>query len=360
MKILITGICGFVGSALAGALLDEQDLSFGEIEIVGFDNLSRRGSEINRMALVGRGINVRHGDLRCAEDLEALPACDWVIDAAANPSVLAGVDGQSSSKQVFDHNLTSTIHVLEYCKKHRAGFLLLSTSRVYSIKALASLPIVERKGAYALDEGGKPPTGVSARGVDESFSTAAPLSLYGASKLASELIALEYGETFGFPVWINRCGVLAGAGQFGKADQGIFSFWINSYLRKKPLKYIGFGGHGWQTRDALDPRDLVPLLKKQLTHQGQPASRIINLGGGPDNAMSLLQLSQWCENRFGAHPIAADLRERPFDIPWMVIDSRHAEADWDWRPQTKISTILEEIARHAQANKNWLEISGAY
>ena len=61
-----------------------------------------------------------------------------------------------------------------------------------------------------------------------------PLSLYGASKLASETLILEYGECFGFPVWINRCGVLAGAGQFGKADQGIFSFWIHSFKEKIP------------------------------------------------------------------------------------------------------------------------------
>ena len=71
-----------------------------------------------------------------------------------------------------------------------------------------------------------------ALGISEDFPTTAPLSLYGASKLASETLILEYGECFDFPVWINRCGVLAGAGQFGKADQGIFSFWIHSFREK--------------------------------------------------------------------------------------------------------------------------------
>ena len=114
-------------------------------------------------------------------------------------------------------------------------------------------------------DNGPLPEGVSAHGIAENFSTTPPLSLYGSSKLASECVALEYGETFEFPVWINRCGVLAGAGQFGRADQGIFSFWINAYLRRAPLRYIGFDGAGHQTRDCLHPRDLLPVLQKQMS-----------------------------------------------------------------------------------------------
>lgn len=359
MKILITGVCGFVGSTLAAALLESPGASTEGIEIVGVDNLSRMGSETNRGPLIRRGVRVHHGDLRAAEDVEQLPKCDWVIDAAANPSVLAGVDGQSTSKQLLDHNLSSTVHLLEYCKRHHAGFVLLSTSRVYSVQPLAGLPVVQRDGAFRLDDRQVLPAGVSEHGVDETFSTAPPVSLYGVSKLASELLALEYGETFGFPVWIDRCGVLAGAGQFGRADQGIFSFWINSYLRGKPLKYIGFGGRGWQVRDVFHPRDLLPLLKKQFVMRGPVTSRTFNLGGGPENAISLLQLSQWCEHRFGQRAVLADPGERRFDVPWMVMDYRRAQTVWDWRPQTPFSDILEEIARHAEAHANWLELSGS-
>jgi CDP-paratose 2-epimerase len=359
MKLLITGICGFVGSTLAAALLEENERAGEPLQIFGLDNFSRQGSETNRAALAARGVRVQHGDLRCPDDLDQLPPCDWVIDAAANPSVLAGVDGRSSSKQVFDHNLSSTIYLLEYCKKHKAGFVLLSTSRVYSISALAGLPMAQREGCFVLDEQKRVPAGASAAGVDESFSTAPPISLYGVSKLASELLALEYGETFSFPVWINRCGVLAGAGQFGRADQGIFSFWINSYLRRRPLKYIGFGGHGWQARDALHPRDLVPLLHKQFAFTGSAPKRVSNFGGGPQNTMSLLQLTNWCEERFGKHAVASDPRDRLFDIPWMVMDYRQAEQFWNWRPRRAIRAILEEIALHAQQNENWLAISGS-
>src|SRR5205085_9532889 len=128
---------------------------------------------------------------------------------------------------------------------------------------------------------GSLPHGVGPAGVDETFSTLAPISLYGATKLASEALALEYGESFGFPVFINRCGVLAGAGQFGRADQGIFAYWINAWLRKRPLKYLGFGGHGHQVRDCLHPRDLLPVLAKQFAAPKLAvADRIANFSGG--------------------------------------------------------------------------------
>ncbi len=217
-------------------------------------------------------LNFFHADLRSASDFESLPACEFVIDAAANPSVLAGVDGRTSSRQLVEHNLAGTVNLLEYCKQHRAGFILLSTSRVYSIAPLAGLPVVAEHGAFRPDPRPPLPPGLTANGLDETVSTLAPISLYGATKLASETMALEYGESFNFPVFINRCGVLAGAGQFGRPDQGIFAFWINSWLRRRPLSYIGFGGHGHQVRDCLHPRDLMPLLEKQLAAPSAPAS----------------------------------------------------------------------------------------
>jgi CDP-paratose 2-epimerase len=359
MKILITGVCGFVGSTLAIGLAGQSDFSIEPLEIIGLDNLSRTGSATNQPTLSKMGVQFFHGDVRCPEDLRQLPPVDWVIDASANPSVLAGTDGKSSARQVFDHNLVSTINLLEYCKQHRAGFLLLSTSRVYSISPLSALPMKSDGRTFSLDQSQALPTGVSLKGVAENFSTETPVSLYGASKLASEMIALEYGQTFDFPVWINRCGVLAGAGQFGRADQGIFAFWINAWLRRRPLKFIGFGGHGWQARDAMHPLDLLPLLKKQFAFSGGASRRIYNLGGGPQNTLSLLQLSDWCRDRFGEHLVASDSVDRKFDIPWMVMDHSRATADWDWKPQISIGKILAEIAVHAEANPDWLAISGA-
>jgi CDP-paratose 2-epimerase len=356
MKILITGICGFVGSSLARTLADS-----GEHELVGLDNFIRPGSETNRNELKGLGVKLFHGDIRSAADLEVVPTVDWVIDAAANPSVLAGVDGKTSSRQLVEHNLAGTINMLEFCKAHGAGFTLLSTSRVYSIPGLADLPVEIHRGAFRPDLSKALPTGISREGVSEDYSTTAPVSLYGATKIASEAMALEYGATFNFPVFINRCGVMAGAGQFGRPDQGIFAFWINSHRARRPLKYIGFDGLGHQVRDCLHPRDLVPLLEQQFQRCDLPAAdRIINVSGGATSAMSLRQLTAWCDDKFGAHPVATEPTPRPFDIAWMVLDSAKANRIWNWSPPTPMLHILDEIAAHAEAHPNWLEQSAPY
>ena len=356
MKIIVSGSCGFVGSTLINALLDADPT----LQVFGLDNFIRPGSYYNREPLQRRGVRLFHGDVRNPSDLENLPAVDWIIDAAANASVLAGIDGKTSSRQLVEHNLFGTVNMLELAKQQGAGFILLSTSRVYSIEALAALPVIPKDGAFTLAKSETLPGGVSERGVSEEFSTDPPLSLYGTSKIASETLALEYGATFGFPVWINRCGVLAGAGQFGRPDQGIFAFWINSYLRRAPLSYIGFEGTGFQTRDCLHPRDLVPVITAQMNEKGSTRPRTVNLGGGSDHAMSLAQLSNWCAERFGQHTVTADPRPRRFDIPWLIMDSTRAAAEWDWKPQTSLDSILDEIAAHAEANPHWLQISAVF
>jgi CDP-paratose 2-epimerase len=204
------------------------------------------------------------------------------------------------------------------------------------------------------------PTCVSAEGVDESFPTTAPLSLYGSTKLASENLALEYHCAFGMPVWINRCGLLAGAGQFGRADQGILSFWINSYLRKRQLCYTGFGGKGYQIRDCLHPRDLVGLIAQQMQTSNRRQSHCVNVGGGRGNSISLAQLSEWCGARFRhRHHIASESVSHRFDVPWLILDSQRAAEQWNWKVETPISSILEEIANHAEAHPEWLHLSGS-
>lgn len=349
MKILLTGACGFVGSTIATELRRQSS----DVEIIGFDNFSRPGSELNRRTLSDLRIAFRHGDIRNASDLESLPKVDFVIDAAANPSVLAGLDAQTNSRQAIENNLLGTINLLEYCKRYRAGFILLSTSRVYSISALANIPVEVKNNAFQPSELGI--SGVTQRGITEDFSTQPPLSLYGTSKLASEHLAIEYSAAFDFPVWINRCGVLAGAGQFGKADQGIFSFWIHSYRARRPLNYIGFGGEGHQVRDCMHPRDLVPVILAQL--RGSEGQRICNFGGGRANSMSLRQLSNWCAERFGVHEVASTKEERPFDLPWLVLDSTRAEANWNWRQEISLGDILDEIATHAERHPKWLDLT---
>ncbi len=357
MRVLISGVCGFVGSELALGLRRAGH------EVTGFDNFIRPGSELNRSVVTEAGVEFFEGDARSENDLARVRGIDWVIDAAANPSVLAGIDGKTSSRELLEHNLWGTVNLLEVCKREEAGIILLSTSRVYSINALRALPVRERDGAFRLDERG---FAYGPGGVTERFPTDAPVSLYGASKLASEQLALEYGEAFGFPVWVDRCGVMAGAGQFGKADQGIFSFWIHSWARKAALKYIGFGGSGYQVRDCLHPRDLVELVLKQMRDEGGSGGfqisdlgfqRIFNVGGGVGSGMSLRELSDWCAGEFGPHEVAADLSPRVYDLPWVVLDAASARERWDWRPRITTAEICAEIAQHAREHPEWLEIT---
>jgi CDP-paratose 2-epimerase len=354
MKILITGICGFAGSAIAETLLQ---LSEG-LAVSGIDNLMRPGSESNRGRLQRLGVALYHGDIRMASDLEALPKVDWVIDAAANPSVLAGVSGGVSSRQVLEHNLASLVNMLEFSKARAAGFILLSSSRVYSIPALAGLPLGIRNRAFCLDDSQPLPNGVSACGIDAEFSTRAPISLYGATKLASETVAVDFGLAFGLPVWINRCGVLAGAGQFGTPSQGIFSYWINAHLRRRRLSFIGFEGRGYQVRDAFHPRDLAGLLLLQMRSARPDGQRIYTAGGGPSNTMSLAQLTEWCDSRFAPHAPSPDLRPRQYDAPWIVMDNSDVHRDFGWSPSLPLTAVLDEIAAHALRNPDWLELSG--
>jgi CDP-paratose 2-epimerase len=354
MRILITGVCGFAGSAIARSLLERRE----GLTISGIDNLHRPGSETNRVRLRQLGVKFVQGDIRASSDVEALPAADWVIDAAANPSVLAGLQSTFSSRQLFEHNLGSLVNVLEYCKTHKAGLLLLSSSRVYSIAALVGLPLKPGKDAFHLNAEADLPVGVSARGIGVDLSTRAPISLYGATKLASEAVALEYGEAFGFPVWITRCGVLAGPGQFGTPEQGIVSYWINAHLRRRPMRYLGFNGTGKQVRDVMHPRDLAALLDVQMRQARTGGQRIYTAGGGLQNSMSLAQLTAWCNARFGAHPVASDAHERAYDIPWVVMDNLPLERHFGWQPDTPVASVLDEIAVHAESNPDWLERSG--
>lgn len=358
MKILITGICGFLGQWIAKGLLEQ----FDGLDVIGFDNLSRPGSQFNRSSIDQTGIQFHHGDLRVASDLDALPRTDWVIDCAADASVLAGTkvrDGTSpmaTPKQLLENNLIGTLHLLEYCRRHHSGLILISTSRVYSTAKIASVPLAASHSAFKLDFTKHLPAGVSDGGIDETFSTDPPLSIYGATKRSSEIMAQEYALAFEFPLRINRCGVLAGAGQLGRADQGIFAFWIHSHCRRRPLQYIGFGGRGLQVRDCLHPRDVTALVRKQiLAGDDQNRPVIANVSGGSESARSLFEVTKWCDSKFGNHEIGSSHESRPYDVPWLVLDSNRARDAWNWSPSLATEEILGEIADHAIEHPDWLQ-----
>lgn len=349
MKLLVTGGCGFTGHAVIRHLVERSP----GLKVTVLDSLRRRGAERNVADLEALGVIVVHGDVRVASDFDDLSDVDWVIDCAAEPSVLAGTVGQrtASKRQLVEHNLLGTLNVLEFAARHGAGVVLLSTSRVYSISALSSIPLAIRDDAFEPIVEKDGPTGLSHFGVGETFTTAAPISLYGATKSASEVLAWEYAADVGMPIFVNRCGVLAGGGQFGRADQGIFSWWIRQWVDQQPLSYIGFGGHGHQVRDCLHPRDLATLLEIQLRTPAAAFAEPLNVSGGPSSARSLAQLSRWCRAEIGDHAIGVIADQRQNDVPWLVLDNRKAAARFSWRPEiTPEEIFLEILTEHRAEN----------
>jgi CDP-paratose 2-epimerase len=345
LTILITGAAGFVGCKIVEYLYDADS----SISLIGIDNLSRVGSESNLQFLKKLNCEFYQGDISNYSDINLLPRVDWIIDCAANPSVLAGL--QNDSLGLINNNLTGTFYLLEKCKRDNAGFIMLSTSRVYSIETLCSIHFENKNNRLAIPSDTIFPKGFSSLGVAEQFSTSAPISLYGATKLSSEILALEYHYSFGFPVWINRCGVIAGSGQFGKIDQGIFSYWIYQYLLNKPLSYIGYGGLGLQSRDMLHPYDVFSMVYNQMNSPIINSPKVINLGGGIANTRSLAELNEFCAQHIdNKKEINLVAENRKYDIPFYATDYSIAQSYWNWTPTISADEILNQILAYGRNN----------
>jgi CDP-paratose 2-epimerase len=317
------------------------------------DNLRRRGSEFNLPTLKAAGIHFVHGDIRCREDLSDLPGhFDLMIEASAEPSVLAGVDG--SPDYLLNTNLVGSINCLEFARRRVGAFLFLSTSRVYSLDPLKSVPLIPGASRFILDPGAKA-QGLSARGIAEEFPTDRARSLYGASKLASEILAQEYARQYGLKTVINRCGVIAGPGQFGKVDQGVFTLWVANHHFQKPLQYFGYGGTGFQVRDLLHPEDLYQLIKRQWESVDRWDASTYNIGGGSKVSVSLAELTQLAQSATGREvPIGIVAESHGVDIPWFITDSAKAERAFAWQPQHDVNAIVADIAAWIRSNENTL------
>jgi CDP-paratose 2-epimerase len=349
MNILITGGAGFVGSQLA--LRFKAASASGRV--VAFDNLRRRGAELNLPLFRRAGVEFVHGDIRVPTDLEETGGSfELIIDAAAEPSVLAGLNG--SPQYLTGANLVGTMNCLEMARRQRAAMIFLSTSRVYSIAPMRELELVETASRFELAETQAVP-GVSAKGIREEFPTHLPRSLYGATKLASEILLQEYVATYGVRAVINRCGVIAGPGQFGKVDQGVFTLWVANHFFGQPLRYIGFGGTGKQVRDLLHPADLFDLVVRQLDSIGSIAGEIYNVGGGPAVSVSLRELTDVCREVVGREvPILSQGETSAVDIPYFVTDSRRAAERFDWKPTRGVRQIVTEIHEWLRAEESAL------
>lgn len=349
MRILITGGAGFVGSSLAMMLKRDS----AGLDVCAFDNLRRRGSELALPRLKAHGVRFIHGDIRSSDDLAEVGPFDLLLECSAEPSVHAGYGGSPS--YVVQTNLVGTINGLEAARRHHAGVIFLSSSRVYPIPGLRALPLTRHDRRLDLPSGASG-AGWSARGITTNFPLAGYRSMYGATKLASELLIEEYGAMYGLKTVVNRCGVLSGPWQMGKADQGVIVLWAARHLYGGRLSYNGFGGEGFQLRDVLHVADLYDLLRIQMSDFGRHSGSVFNVGGGYANSVSLAELTQMCRVRaaqaiaIDSHPNTSDV-----DVPYYITDNAAVTAATGWSPSRSVHTVLDEVFSWLRDHRGVLE-----
>ncbi|MFN4915008.1 MAG: NAD-dependent epimerase/dehydratase family protein [Sphingomonadales bacterium] len=348
MNIVITGGAGFIGSSICIYLKRK----YPNYTIIAFDNLKRRGSETNIDELRNYNIEFIHGDIRNKEDLDALNGFDVLIEASAEPSVLAGLD--SDPTYIINNNLNGSVHCFNACLKHQAKLIFLSTSRVYPIEKIENARFIEEDTRFSFSEH-QEEIGISGKGISESLSLMGYRSFYGATKLASELLILEYAKFYELKAAITRFGVVSGPRQMGKTDQGVATLWMAKHYWKQPLKYIGYGGLGKQVRDILHVNDVLELIDIQIHDVEKFSGKVFNAGGGILNSVSLQEMTKICENITGNkinienHP-----ENRSADLRIYITDNTKIENEIGWKPKHSANSVFSDIFDWINENENHL------
>jgi len=350
MKLIITGGCGFVGFNLATFLVDCGH------QVTVFDNLARRGSETNVAALRRKDIGFIHGDIRNPEDFSGLSGkFDCLIECSAQPSVVSGY-----TNPVFDFNtnVTGVINCLEFCRRAETGLIFLSSSRVYPADKINALPVIETDTRWEWDPGGNaaqfsmgfdPHKGISAEfTLDGRYRT-----IYGASKASAEFFCREYADAFNLKIIVNRCGVIAGQGQFGVVDQGWLTFWAMSCYLNRPVSY--YGHKGKQVRDILFIEDLCRLIEVQLKEINNYSGCAWNVGGGRTNSISLVEATSLME-RLMNRKMAVRLQDnvRKGDVVIYITDNTKVSEELNWYPTVSLEKGVNGILKWIADSKDRL------
>lgn len=348
-SILITGGAGFVGSSLAIQL----QTYYPQYKIKALDNLKRRGSELNLSRLREAGVEFFHGDIRNPEDFNVVGEIDAIIEASAEPSVLAGID--SAPDYVVNTNLVGTVNCLNFAVKRKADFIFLSTSRIYPIEKIEQINYEEQESRFTISTA-QTLEGVSENGINENFPLEGYRSIYGATKLSSELLIAEYNHFYGLKTIINRCGVLTGEWQMGKVDQGVIVLWMARHFWQQKLGYFGYGGTGKQVRDVLHVNDLYRLVDFQIHNIDKLNNRTFNVGGGRKTSVSLCELTEFCRNITGNKIAIESVPEnRQADIRIYITDNTEVTKATGWKPQITVEEILQNIYSWLRENEQTLQ-----
>jgi CDP-paratose 2-epimerase len=339
-NILVTGGAGFIGSNLCLYLKEK----YHDCHLIALDNLKRRGSEFNVSRLKDKNIEFIHGDIRSEEDLRLNNDVDAIIECSAEPSVLAGFG--DNPQYIINTNLTGSINCFELARKKNADVIFLSTSRVYPFEPLNNLSFIESSTRFEFK-------GNYEKGISEDFPVNAPSTLYGATKLCSEVILREYASQYGINYLINRCGVITGPWQFGKIDQGVFTFWMLAHMNNSSLSYIGYEGTGKQVRDLLHVQDLCELIDLQLSNMDKINGEVFNVGGGKDISLSLLETTELCWKITGNKiNVSKCLDSREGDVRIYYTDNSKVNKYYGWRPKRLSEEIMKDIYEFLKDNMN--------
>tara|TARA_Y100001970_G_scaffold290848_1_gene425961 strand:+ start:231 stop:1238 length:1008 start_codon:yes stop_codon:yes gene_type:complete len=329
MKILITGGCGFVGTNIC------LYLEAKGFEVHSLDNLSRKGSRYNLLLLKKRKIKNFKYNIENFKNIQKLPKYDLVIDCCAETAVEFS---KKDLNKVFNTNLLGTFNILKKIKKDNSKIIYLSTSRVYPISF--KYKIIKSKLKLTKLFG-------------EKNSIVGPKTIYGFTKLASEMLIEEFSYAFKLKYIINRCGVISGPLQFGKQDQGFVSLWVWRHLNKKKMKYIGFGGYGNQLRDVLHINDLCDLIFLQIKNFKKINNKLFTVGGSKKSYTSLKKLSKVCE-KFTNNKITFGRISKTsiYDIPYYISDNTTVTKTYKWKPKKNINNIVNDVFIWLKNNKN--------
>ncbi len=329
--ILITGGAGFVGCNLADAFAARGR------SVVLFDNMSREGADEHARWLDARHpgrVTVTVADIRDSDAVtRAVSGAAAVLHLAAQVAVTTSVERPSED---FEINARGTVNVLEAIRRNNpdAPLLFASTNKVYG-RLFADDAFVRRRSRYV------PKDERLAHGVAED----APLdffSPYGCSKGTADQYVHDYARIYGLRTVVLRMSCIYGPRQFGTEDQGWIAHFMRQALHRRPITIYG---DGYQVRDALYIGDAVAAWMGVLDHIDTTAGRTFNLGGGPANAISLLELLEAIEGLRGERPEIRFEPWRPGDQPCYVSDIRAIGAEIGWQPQVALPAGLRSLER---------------
>ena len=337
MRILVTGGCGFVGTNLCLHLKKKK------FKVISIDNLSRKGSKYNLNLLKNNNIKNFKIDIANFNNLKKVPKVDLIIDCCAEAAVEVS---KRELDKVFFTNLVGTFNILKKAKIDKAKLIFLSSSRVYPLTLLNNL-VKQKKMNKKIRFFKK---------IDEKFSLDGPRSIYGFTKLSSEMLIEEFSYQFGIKFIINRCGVISGPLQFGKQDQGFVSLWLWRHLNKKKLNYIGYGGKGHQVRDVLHIDDLKKLIFLQIKKLNKINNKIFTVGGSIKNKISLIELTKICQKITGNEIKIGKIKKTSnYDIPVFITNNSKVSKTYGWKVKKDIYEISQDVYKWLSNNKKLIK-----